>query len=626
MEQEKNHLVLKRARVPLRICLKLALKNMWKKKFRYLIMLIICALSLTFLAFTIELNGDKLKENIYTTVLNGYKFTDIYQYVEATDEEIAEDEYNKYAHTNLVGHNYDTIKKEVPNITLHEYTNVNICYAPLDVENANYFYTGYINTLIKYDNSNNYDLICGRLPKEGTKEVLITDYLVAAFKYFNTYPNADTVYDLLNQHIDLYRNDDYIIVGIIRTNYDKWTKFSNIETVEVDDKENYSYTYDSIFFNSVILNEIYFNIEKIGDSKVLAFNNRANGAQNSLGKWRVEVVNKSLVPEGSDGYYESSSTIGLTTDNLSISRSSSRSYSGTYYVYYGRAPENSDEITIPYTWISSLYGFNWRIMDNTSVDWEQRRAHRNFFDSINGTTIKLTLTSRDEGISTYEKEYKIVGINYAAVPVAGVANSRACQIVDEEFQSIYYHFATNNENILVELPTKPQQAETLFKDALKAGYVIDVFAYQSDIDSYVVDPFVNLMSKAGLFIFAAFTMGLMWTIISIEIVDSKKEIGILRSIGLSGGKVSFIFVIQTASMIFLSYFIGVYAAYKLIPIYNSGIMDEYNKITLYMYTFSYRTPIYLAVFVITMVTISTVIPLFKIMSHKIIDVINERDV
>ena len=154
---------------------------------------------------------------------------------------------------------------------------------------------------------------------------------------------------------------------------------------------------------------------------------------------------------------------------------------------------------------------------------------------------------------------------------------------------------------------------------------MNVWAYQSDIDSYVVDPFIDLASKVGLFIFAAFTMAIMWTIISIEIVDSKKEIGILRSIGLNSGKVAFIFIFQTGLVIFLSYFVSIFLSMKLIPLYNSGIMDEYHKIILYMYTFTYRTPLYLAVFVIVMTLISTLIPLTKIMSNKIIDVINERD-
>ena len=199
------------------------------------------------------------------------------------------------------------------------------------------------------------------------------------------------------------------------------------------------------------------------------------------------------------------------------------------------------------------------------------------------------------------------------------------QVSEAEYQNIYYTYNTDEEKILVELPNDSVEAYNLFNRTLEAGYVIDVWAYQQDIDTYIVDPFLDLASKAGLFIFAIFTMGMMWTIISIEIVDSKKEIGILRSIGLSGGKVAFIFIFQTSVIILLSYFVGVFGGYKIIPLLNNGITDEFGKVTLYLYSFTYRTPLYLALLVILMTAISTIIPLFKILSQKIIDVINERD-
>ena len=60
-------------------------------------------------------------------------------------------------------------------------------------------------------------------------------------------------------------------------------------------------------------------------------------------------------------------------------------------------------------------------------------------------------------------------------------------------------------------------------------------------------------------------------------------------------------------------------------IFSREIKFNHNKITLYMYTFTYRTPLYLAILVVAMTAISTVIPLFKILTQKIIDVINERD-
>ena len=247
--ENQRHLVLKNAKVPLKTCLKLALKNMWKKKFRYLVMFLICTLSLTFFSVTIELNGEKLRQNVYTMIENGYRYTDIYEHVQLTDRELEENEYNQFASQPLSGESYGTIKEKVSNITIHEYKEVQINYAGINLENGDYFFTGYLNTIIKFDNTNNYELIAGRLPKEDTKEILITDYLVEAFDYFNLYPDANNVYDYLNKRINLQHESNYIIVGIIKTNYENWKHFANVETIELSDKANYSYTNDMIIMN-----------------------------------------------------------------------------------------------------------------------------------------------------------------------------------------------------------------------------------------------------------------------------------------------------------------------------------------------------------------------------------------
>lgn len=618
--QQVSNLKLKKAHVPLLICLKLALKNMWKKKFRYLVMFLICSLSLTFLSVTIELNGEILRQNVYTMVENGYRFTEIYEHLEVPKAEIKKDPYKEYASKDLTPNSYDKILNTVDGIILHEYEEVNIPYAQGEIENKNYFYTGYINTIIKYDSRNSYELLAGRLPEEGTTEILITDYLVEAFKYFKIYPSHETFYDFLNQRITLSSADNtYTIVGIIKTNFQNWSHFSNVETVNVDDKENYSYINDFKFMNSVILTEEYFNDEKVGGS-ILPFTNASNASMyQSLGRWKLSAYNyeKDAIVD-----YETAITIGFTKNNLTLVKKHGHPYSSSF----GRYPKNENEIVISYTAIKNLYDFNWKLYTDSRTygDYWQRQDHYDFWDQIEGTEITLSLRGIGNN-ETYEKTFTIVGIGESTASIAGSKTSPQYQINKKAYEEIYYKFNTEEENILVELPTDADDAYKLVNNALKAGYVINVWEYQADIDSYVVDPFLDLASKAGLFIFAAFTMGIMWTIISIEIVDSKKEIGILRSIGLSGAKVSFIFVFQCASMILLSYFVGVYGGYKIIPYLNVGITDEFNKITLYMYSFTYRTPLYLGIFVILMTAISTIIPLWKILSNKIIDVINERD-
>ena len=622
--QTVNHLELKKAKVPLKTCLKLSLKNMWKKKLRYLVMFIICALSLTFFSVTIELNGEKLRQNVFTMIENGYRYTDIYEHVELTKDQIKENEYNKFASTALQSNSLDKIKASVDNITIHEYKPVEIYYTELNLENSNYFYTGYINSIIRFDETNNYDLIAGRLPKPGTKEILVTDYLIEAFKYFKLYPSANNVYDFLNQRLNLTHQKDYTIVGVIKTNYEQWTHFATVESVELEDKENYSFTNDFIVMNSVILNEEYFEIEKIGGSSVIGLSNRPNGYISHTAKWTFSAKDLSNPSKTNTyGYNEedgtpTQSSYAITSNKLSLIKRSN--WDSTTF---GRYPQKDDEIVISYKLIDKLFGFNWTYTGGYG-DWYEMREHRDFWNKINGAEITITLNGFSSNPQDYTKTYKIVGITDSNVKLSSGSTS-AVQVSHQEYQNIYYTYNNDDERIIVELPNSSQEAYNLFNRALAGGYVIDVWAYQQDIDTYIVDPFLDLASKAGLFLFAIFTMGIMWTIISIEIVDSKKEIGILRSIGLSGGKVAFIFVFQAASVIFLSYFLGVFGGYKIVPLLNNGITDEFGKVTLYMYTFTYRTPLYLALLVIAMTSISTIIPLFKILSQKIIDVINERD-
>ncbi len=612
-------LKLKKAKVPLFICLKLAIQNMWKKKFRYLVMFLICGLSLTFLSITIELNGEKLRQNVYTMIENGYRFTDIYQHVELSDESIKENYYNKYASTDLDDNSYNKIKEDIDGITIHEYNSVSIDYVGVKKENSNYFYTGTIDTLIKYDPTNTYELVAGRLPNPNTKEILITDYLAAAFSYFDIYSNCNNIYDYLNQRLSLTHNDNYQIVGIVKTNYQQWSHFATVESVEYDDKENYSYLNDFIYMNSVILNSKYFDIEKTGDSNIMAFNNYTNASNNSLANWSI-----SKTTATGTNTYAADKAIGFTNNDLSLVKCYRDSWRNNVY---GRAPQADNEIVISYTIIKALFGYDWQLYSGSNAynnGYSTYRQHFEWWNSIQNSEITITFNGFDDESHNYTKTYKIVGISDETATVV-FSNSPLFQVTNDEYQNIYYTYNIKKEKILVELPNSTVEAYDLFNRAFSQGYVIDVWSYQNDIDNYTVDPFLDLASKAGLFIFAAFTMGIMWTIISIEIVDSKKEIGILRSIGLSGSKVAFIFIFQSATMILLSYFLGVFASYQIIPYLNVGITDELNKITLYMYSFTYRTPLYLAIFVIVMTLISTIIPLIKILSNRIIDVINERD-
>lgn len=608
-------LKLKKAKIPLGICLKLAFKNIWKKKFRYLIMLIVCTISLAFLAFTIELNGDPLRQNVYTMVENGYQYTEIKKYVPVEDKS---DFYAKYNYGDLPADSYDIIKKGVPELTLHKYEDVNISYAKNYSENKNYFYTGSINTLIEYDETNTYNLLAGRTPTKGTQEIIITDYLVAALKYFDLVPNYNNYEDYLGIYLDLNWNKNYQVVGIIDTNYEKWVKFSRISKIDDTIKDNYSFTNDFKMMNAVILNPEYFAIEQAptGDSLRLSSTNGFNFLltipenANSNGEYAVD-----------NNIFTSCVFMSSTVAKESISLNTPE-----YRDYYNQTnisapkstyPTKDNEIVLPMHVMEQIYNFTYSYYGNN-----RKILFDSYMNYVYGKEFKLEIVSTNSKKS-FTKYFTVVGLT----------RSETFILSDNTLKELKQQLIGSTESIMVELPKDPAKALSLFKKAYNLrdinegipGYVINVWVYQSDIKSYEVDPFINIMSKGGLFVFTIFTIGIMWTIISIEIVDSKKEIGILRSIGLSGTKVSLIFIIQTLFVNLLAYGLAVKVANEVIPMYNSTITDELGKIILYMYTPTYRTPVFLLIFVLVITILSTVLPLIKIMSQKIIDVINERE-
>ena len=210
-----NSIKLTKAKIPFKTVVKLALKNLWKKKFRYLVMLLVCAISLAFLSFTIELNGDPLRQNVFTMVENGYHYTNIKRYVPLDQKD---DYYAKYNYGDLPENSYSIIKEGIPELTLHKYEEVEISYASSYIENKNYFYTGKINTIIEYDQTNTYRLLAGRTPELNTQEIMITDYLISALQYFKIVPKYDNYEDYLGMYLNLNWYQNYKVVGIIENN------------------------------------------------------------------------------------------------------------------------------------------------------------------------------------------------------------------------------------------------------------------------------------------------------------------------------------------------------------------------------------------------------------------------
>lgn len=591
-QEAKNgeNLVLTKVSTPLKTSLKLALKNINNKKFRFILMMLICALSLAFFSFTIELNDDPIRQNVYTSIDNGYLYADLLQKEEMPSDYVKSTVYDDYIGVALPSGSYSDVKQAIPSLTVHQYQSVCI---PISSNKylKNGIYSGEIEYIVKYDASNNYNFLAGRGIKEGNQEVIITDYLVSMFKHFNLYREATSYVDYIGRTLTLASGKEYTIVGVVDTNYEKYTKFAKESSVNTNNKLNYSFINEYKLMNTIYLSQVDYLVET------------------SVVMPKMDLTQSSFdinLKNPGNGNYAGINNYTLTTDKLEIKAVQK---DATSYYVVGRNATGDNEIVLPYSLFSKLFN----LQAGEPAGWnEYQRTWTRVRDKQ--ITISIQSGNNDPIVKTVE----VVGICVGST-------STQIEVSNDVMEFVFNNASKNSSYLLAELSAFEQTAYSQFKTAYKNGYIIDCFKYREDIDSYEISPFINLLSKAGLFVFAVFTIGILWTIISLDIVDSKKEIGTFRSIGLSGGKVSLIFIFQTLMICILSYILALIVGYFAIKMYDATIMDNLNVIHLSMYMMTYRSPVYLVLFLLVITTIALILPLSKIMSQKIIDVINERE-
>ena len=589
-KSENGVLKLTKVSTPIGTSLKLALKNVNHKKFRFILMTLICALSLAFFSFTIELNDDTIRQNVYTSVDNNFLYADVLEKSELPDDFVKNSIYDDYIGTQLPYDAYETIKEKIPSLTLHEYKNVSIQYSDYSSQ-IDSFFTGELSYLTKFDSRNSYNLLYGRVPVDGRKEIMITDFIAESFIRLNYLQEAKNYADYIGRYITVATDTQYKIVGIIDTNFEKYTHFSKLDIIDDTSKLNYAFFNEYKMMNTIYLsNEDFINESNVISKKI------------DLNQVSFDVQLR----------HKTSSSINNTivvTDDLEIKSviSDRKDENGAYISRnIGRTVNHDNyEIVVPYHVLVDLYGLTER--EPTSYQEFNRSWSR--IDK----QIKLSVTNSVGEVETID--VTIVGVTQLNSDYISISN----KVMEFLFKNI-----SKSSSLLAEVSPFEDDAYKQFQDAYNEGYILDLFAYRADIDSYEISPFVNLLSKAGLFVFAVFTIGILWTIISLDIVDQKKEIGTFRSIGLSGFRVSLLFIFQTLIVSFISYVIALFVGNYAINLFNSTIYDSENIIHLSMYMMTYRSPVFLLVFLLVITSIALVLPLSKIMSQKIIDVINER--
>ncbi len=514
----EKDLILEPVSVPVKTSLTLSIKSIMKNKMRFIVMILLFALSLTFagvvvnlsLANTTKVYSEYQNEfgNFVLNINKKYLSRGIEANTAFFDYELSEyqEKYNadETSHIKVLkGMDY---------------------YIPID-ENATTedpFWVNYIQRIHLYDSKllANFPFIHGK-QTNAANSVTITDYLADNLIFQNYFGSAvKEREDLIGAEI---RSDDmkdpFIIRGIIKTNYEEFL------TRDLDDSKIWSAFQDNLVFYS----SMFTNAEKY--ASIYSSRNFDEVYDDVI----FDLINKK-------GYCED---VKITTYDKA---------KGTVHASMGKEPTQPKEGNP--TQIAVTTGFLKKV---TGLDGTIDELFNKIYFEV--TYEKTT------GNYVTEYMYAIVYIN----AVRRVPTSISCVITDiiEDDEAVIYAPALYNTELFTRILSSSYGEggfATLISDTLDADEEIinaNANTYREMIENNIlisnqafqkvllVDDFINnnLWLFIGIFfVFGLFSVLLIFNFVIINIKNSTRDIGIYMSLGLSGFRISLIYLFQVIIM------------------------------------------------------------------------------
>lgn len=514
----EKDLILDPVKVPIKTSLTLSLKSIFKNKFRFIVMILLFALSLTFAGVVVNLSlADTTKvyseyQNDYDNFVININKKYLSRGIETTtaffDYELLEYQ-EKY---NNDENNYIKVLKGM------DY------YIPID-ENAiteDPFWVNYIQRIHLYDSKilENFEFLYGK-HTNASNAVSITDYLADDLIYQNYF--GDVVkerYDLLNKEIYCEgMKEPFVIRGIIKTNYEEFL------TKDLTDSKTWAAFQDNlVFYSSMFTNQenytaIYSssNFEYIYDDVIF------------------DLINQKGICED----------VKITTYDKAT---------GTVHASMGKEPTQPKEGEP--TQIAVTTGFLKKV---TGLDGTIDELFNKIYFEV--TYEKTT--------GNYVTEYMYATVYLNAV--TRVPTSISCVITDiiEDDEAVIYAPALSNTNLYTKILSASYGdggfmtliSDTLdgsdavinananvYRDMIENDVLISNKAFQKVL---LVDDFINnnLWLFIGIFfVFGLFSVLLIFNFVIINIKNSTRDIGIYMSLGLSGFRISLIYFFQVIIM------------------------------------------------------------------------------
>lgn len=500
--------------LPFKYTLQLAFKSLFSKKLKLIFINILFIMALIMVSFAFIFTNYSFAETTYKT----FKMNNITEYNFQYTESCYED--CKYLNQEIID-NIDLYKNKYPDLDIFKVLEYRIHFnrfKSIFLPNHDSKFTAEISQIIFYDDKNRLTLEHGTLP-ENEDEILISDYIAYALLEHKIF-DFSNIKDLIDQELKYYETDEYFIPfkikGIVDTNFEK-------------------------FFND---NTIDYHL--ISSYKVIYLNNRnltyIRNHTNSFSTY-LRSEDKSV------GF----SIIGRIPDDINQHQKS----------LYGTVPTKVDEVIISLT----------SVMEAENVQYDEFINNKDFIINkyLNKILPLINPYNNPNGVEPLEDGYKVTGIlNDVESPYNEYISSESIYLYDDHFNDAFnQYFLGMKHHGLVYIGNKTDSIR-LLSDIHNNGYVHNTHVSNELYDyNKTIKQFKDISYWLTLFI-CIFTSILMYTFISNSIEYKKKDIGILRSLGLSGKDCSKIFIIES---IIIDIFVTIIAI--ITTVYLANRLNKY---------------------------------------------------
>lgn len=580
-EPLKNEsLNLKKSSLPFKHALKLAFSSLLTKKLHLMLITLLFIISLAFvgIASTISLYDVSIASTLTFKNAN-IKYLPIQKH-----------EYKCYKEVMAVycddrpiivkDEDFVKLKNDFPKLQFAKIQDVNISL-PIDasrVEELNqygYFSDSFNRVTLLDQNEEMFPLRVGNYPVN-EDEVLISDYMARVIVEYEVFEDANNFEDIIGLIIP--HSINYKIVGIVKTDYEKFDYLINKTNSQNFEKVNFDQL-TSIYYRQIYMsNETY-------ERSLLKYQNRTSYRTG----WGAVGTDITIIP-----------THQLYEDRL---------------IGDSHLPRENNEIVLPASKFMSIYDVPTYMFSNIEEEYER-------LINLIGDEIQLSFKNQFYRF-TLIREYKLVGL-YNDITMEPLRNNSSSEVIGtkEEIGMIKREIVDSDLMGLVLLGDNHKGDLQFIRALDDLGY-----KHQNEYSSLLYEVAETTKGIQRIFyisgiVLAVFTSFLIFSFISASIINKQKDIGTLRAIGARGKDVSKIFIIEGFIIAIIASLLASLAMVLGIKLINGYISNGLDTALVLLYSNWLN---FLIVFILSsiVILISTFIPVKRITLMKPIQAIKK---